>query len=79
MNLKEILGTVVVRSAVIIMPVTFCYPLEGATPFVEQAIRIVPIQEGVNYDRPNSDEVPKCKIRRREVDGNGDGRIDYWK
>jgi len=42
-------------------------PASGAAPTVEQALKLAPIQPGIDYDRPNQEDVAKCKIK--QLDG----------
>ena len=42
----------------------------GASPSADQALRLAPTQEGVDYDRPQADDVSRCKITARKMDGN---------
>jgi len=44
-------------------------PATGATPSAEQALRLVPIQEGVDFERPAAADAAKCKIEARKFDG----------
>ncbi len=41
----------------------------GAAPSVDQALKLMPVQAGVDYDRPNANEVAKCKITAKKIDG----------
>jgi thiol-disulfide isomerase/thioredoxin len=47
--------------------------LMAATPSVEQALRLVPVQKGVEYDRPTPEEAAKCVISPIK-----DGKISGW-
>jgi thiol-disulfide isomerase/thioredoxin len=42
----------------------------AATPTAEQALKLVPIQKNVDYDRPNAEEIARCKISARKIDGH---------
>lgn len=42
---------------------------QGASPTVEQALTLVPIQKDVDCDRPQGDEATKCKISSQKIDG----------
>ena len=42
---------------------------EGASPKAEEALRLMPIQKEVEFDRPDAEQAPDCKIAAREVDG----------
>jgi len=41
---------------------------EGASPKAEEALRLMPVQKEVEFDRPDADEAPDCKIAARKVD-----------
>jgi thiol-disulfide isomerase/thioredoxin len=41
----------------------------GASPSVEQALRLTPTQEGVDYDHPKPEEAARCKISAYKLDG----------
>jgi len=42
----------------------------AATPSPAQALALSPSQKGVEYDQPKSDEVPKCKVVGKKIDGH---------
>ncbi|TWT34101.1 redoxin family protein [Blastopirellula retiformator] len=42
--------------------------LLGATPTVEQALQLTPLQD-VEYEVPTADEIPKCSIRAEKING----------
>ena len=44
--------------------------VQAATPSAEQALRLVPMQEGIDFDRPTGAQAAKCKIEARKVDGH---------
>ena len=46
----------------------------AASPKVEQALQLTPVQKGVDYDRPSPEEAAKCKIVPRKV-GNQVGWV----
>jgi peroxiredoxin len=46
------------------------YAGRAATPSAEQALKLEPIQKHVDYDRPTAEEVARCKIAARKVDGH---------
>ena len=53
-----------------ILLVGFNTPLaSGATPTAEQALNLTPVQSGVDYDRPGTQEVGKCKIVAKKING----------
>ncbi|MGD0654844.1 MAG: thioredoxin-like domain-containing protein [Thermoguttaceae bacterium] len=55
-----------ILSAFIIFNVAMAY---AATPTVEQALNLTPVQPGVDYDRPGPQEIPKCKILAKKING----------
>jgi len=44
--------------------------VEGASPKAEEALRLMPIQKDVAFDRPGADQAANCKIGAQKVDGN---------
>jgi thiol-disulfide isomerase/thioredoxin len=42
----------------------------SAAPSAEQALKLVPVQPGVDYDRPSPAEAAKCKILAKKIDGH---------
>lgn len=45
------------------------FPTSAASPSVEQALRLKPIQPDVDYSRPTAEEAAQCRIEARKVDG----------
>ena len=41
----------------------------AATPSAEQALKLTPVQKGVEFDTPSAQEIPKCKITVRKGGG----------
>jgi len=41
----------------------------AATPTVEQALKLAPIQKDVDYDVPNAAEISKCTIKAEKLNG----------
>jgi len=41
----------------------------AANPSAEQALKLVPVQAGVDYDRPGEAETAKCKMTPKKIDG----------
>ncbi len=41
----------------------------AATPTVEQALNLTPVQAGVDYDHPSPQDIPKCKITAKKING----------
>ena len=41
----------------------------AANPSAEQALRLVPVQQAVDYDQPTQAEAAKCKIQAKKLDG----------
>jgi thiol-disulfide isomerase/thioredoxin len=58
-----------VELALVALLLAVTCPLFAASPSAEQALKIVPNQEGVDYDRPQPDEVAKCKMSAKKIDG----------
>ena len=42
----------------------------AASPSVDQALRLAPVQPGMDYDRPSPEEAAKCKILAKKIDGH---------
>ena len=42
----------------------------AASPSVKQALRLAPIQRGVNYTLPAADKIDKCRIYAKKTDGH---------
>ena len=42
----------------------------AANPSAEQALKLVPVQAGVDFDRPNDTEAAKCKMTPKKIDGH---------
>ena len=42
----------------------------AATPTAEQALKLVPVQPGVDYDRPSPEVAARCKILAKKIDGH---------
>lgn len=40
---------------------------EGASPSVQQALKLAPMQQGVDFDQPTAQEAAKCKINVRKI------------
>jgi len=41
----------------------------AASPSAQQALKLVPIQKDVDFDRPSADRAARCKIIARKIDG----------
>ena len=41
----------------------------AATPTAEQALNLTPVQAGVDCDRPGAQDIPKCKITAKKING----------
>jgi hypothetical protein len=41
----------------------------AATPSAEQALTLTPVQTGVDYDRPGPQDISKCKIIAKKING----------
>ncbi len=44
-------------------------PAQAANPSADQALKLVPVQAGVDFDRPTAAEAAKCKILAKKIDG----------
>jgi len=42
---------------------------EAAAPSADQALKLLPMQPGVDFSRPTAQQIPKCTIRARKIDG----------
>jgi thiol-disulfide isomerase/thioredoxin len=42
----------------------------AASPSAAQALRLSPSQSGIDYDRPKPEDVPRCKISAKKIDGH---------
>jgi thiol-disulfide isomerase/thioredoxin len=70
MNAKSFSSTLCAGTAVILLLGAYCSTVNGASPSIEQALSIVPIQEGVNYSSPKPAEISKCKIVSKKFNNN---------
>jgi tetratricopeptide (TPR) repeat protein len=48
----------------------------AATATVAQILQVTPSQDGVDYDRPKPDDVPRCKISVKNVDGHSGWNVE---
>ncbi len=42
----------------------------AAAPSADQALKLMPVQAGVDYDRPAAEEIAKCAISAKKIDGH---------
>ncbi len=42
----------------------------GGSPSAQQALKLTPVQQGVDYDRPTSEQAAKCKIIAKRINGH---------
>jgi len=42
----------------------------AATPTAEAALKLRPVQPGVDYSQPTADQVPKCKLKTEKIAGH---------
>lgn len=49
-------------------------PAMASTPSVEQALRLKPVQNDVEYDTPTADEIPNCTLKAEKI-GSGTGWV----
>ena len=45
-------------------------PAKAANPSADQALKLIPVQAGVDFDRPAPAEAAKCKILAKKIDGH---------
>ena len=45
-------------------------PVWAASATVAQVLQVTPSQDGVDYDRPKPEDVPRCKISVKKIDGH---------
>ena len=45
-------------------------PILAASATVAQVLQVTPSQDGVDYDRPKPEDVPRCKISVKKIDGH---------
>ena len=64
------LATAAVRLVIAFGIVGLGRPSPAANPTAEQALKLTPIQDGVDYDRPTAEEAAKCKISVKKIDGH---------
>jgi thiol-disulfide isomerase/thioredoxin len=62
------------RLAIALVVVSLCFAVVpglvfGAAPSVEQALKLAPVQSGVDYTRPTPEEAAKCTITAQKIDG----------
>lgn len=58
---------------VLIVSVTACSlssPVLAAAPSAQQALRLAPTQDGVDCDRPKTEDVAKCRVLAKKIDGH---------
>ena len=48
----------------------FSLPIFAASATVAQILQVSPSQDGVDYDRPKPEDVPRCKISVKKIDGH---------
>jgi hypothetical protein len=60
--------TILPLAAVLVLGAS-CPATMGASPSAEQALRLIPTQSGVDYDRPTPTEASTCKVVARRIDG----------
>lgn len=47
---------------------SWCMAAGAASPSAQQALKLAPIQEDVDFDRPSGDRAARCKISARKID-----------
>jgi thiol-disulfide isomerase/thioredoxin len=66
MAIKCVILVGVWDASAVVLPISVA---QAASPSADQALKLSPTQEGVDYDRPKPEEVGKCKISARKIDG----------
>ena len=62
-------STTAIAACLIVLGVVGLDRCFAASTTVEQALKLVPVQQGVDYDRPTPEEAAKCKISVKKDDG----------
>lgn len=70
MNPKAFSSILFVGTVVILLLKAYCSSANGASPSIEQAFSIVPVQEGVIYSLPKPAGVSMCKIISKKFNNN---------
>ncbi len=45
-------------------------PILAGSPTAAQVLQVVPSQDGVDYDRPKPDDVPRCRVSVKKIGGH---------
>lgn len=67
--MKRMYPSLVVLSCAVGMALAPQWSL-GAAPSAQQALKLTPVQRGVEYDQPTPEQVAKCKIVAKKVNGH---------
>ncbi len=68
--ISRYLSPAIYLAASTIAAVSFDGVAHAASPSAAQALRLAPSQSGVDYDRPKAEDVPRCKISAKKIDGH---------
>ena len=68
MKLNISVNSVLVLATLTIITLGASWSL-AATPTAEQALNLTPVQGGVDYDRPSPQDIAKCKIVAKKING----------
>ncbi len=53
----------------ILSAVVWLQSAQGATPTADQALKLTPIQKGIDYSQPDAQQIAQCKLTARKIDG----------
>lgn len=67
--MKRLYPSTVVLSCVVGMALLPQWSL-AAAPSAQQALKLAPVQRGVEYDQPNAEQAAKCKIVAKKLNGH---------
>jgi thiol-disulfide isomerase/thioredoxin len=60
----------------LISSLCFAAVAQAASPSVEQALKLLPMQPQVDFSRPTAQQVAKCTIQARKINGRGGWVVD---
>jgi thiol-disulfide isomerase/thioredoxin len=67
--MKTLTHSAAAVACVILGTIWFAKPLGAAPPTAQQALKLAPVQQDVDYSRPSPEEAAKCTISVRKIDG----------
>ena len=68
--ISRYLSRAIYLAASTVAAVSFAEIAHAASPSAAQALRLAPSQKGVDYDRPKPEDVPRCRISAKKIDGH---------